>query len=99
MKKLLPLMLVLGSLSAYSAVIEDNRYNPCYQQNALGCALSTTFSLPVLIIADGEVLEGEELNMLILAEMESGETALTQAVADKMGVSIEEVQQTAVSNY
>ena len=96
MKKILSAIVLLGSLNAFSVAIEDDSSNPCidnYSKDAFGCALSTTFSLPVLIIADQEVqLTQAQANMMVLSEIESGETAVTKAIADANGTTVEEVQ-------
>ncbi len=102
MKNLLTASLILCSLNTFAVAIgdeaaDDSCFGTSYQKNAFMCGISTTFSLPVLIVADQEIeLTPAQAKMMVLSEIESGETTVTKAIADANGTTVEQVQNAAL---
>lgn len=92
---------MLFSLSSQAYVIGDDGANACKGNgDAVLCAISVSFYLPTLLIADSEVKLNPELAAVhVLSEIDKDEKPVTEEIAKKNGISVEEVQEVFIENY
>lgn len=105
MKKLLSAIVLLGSLNASAMIIGDDSYldvcfGSSYSQDAVKCLISTITSLPVLVMADGqlELTEAQTVTRL-LDDVASGGDSVMSQVAAQLGVESDVLRQQIIDNY
>ena len=107
MKKIIIIAITLVSFSSQANVIVESIDGPspdgslCRNfSNDIKCLFSLTTSSPVIVLLNEEVeLSPETVSLHVLADLESGETEATQAIADHLGVTTQELQDLVIEKY